>query len=642
MDRIRALLADRTRVATLAAFSAALFLIFALPLLLPALRPAWIRIAILVAILALWAVFWRRHRAAVLAAAASIEAGLTVEAAADAEEAAIRTRMSSALQQLRGGSGWRSKAYLYEKPWYVIIGPPGAGKTTALVNSGLHFPLTDQTLQGVGGTRNLDFMFTDEAILLDTAGRYTSQDSDDSVDARGWQSFLGLLAQHRPEQPINGLILAIPIDELAGGDVERIDMHAEAVRRRLAELRRALGVIVPVYLFITKADLLAGFMEYFAHLDAEQRRQPVGHTFAVTATPSLDGIAAGYDELVGEIAIRQPTLLHRDADARRRSLILGFPSQLSALRNRILRFMSRAFLSDPGGFQLRGLYLTSGVQQGAPLDQIIAGLPGVRRAGEAPDPASARAFFINRVLTDVMFKEAGLVQFDGPTRRQRRRRRIAGLSAIAGGTLAVVTGLVLAFLSVRQMAVEAERKAADVAQLAQASGVNPARVAATDAGLVGANIILRELRRLPGGYDAQDRVPLAGLGLGDGGLPVAAIEAYRDANRRILLPRLLLDIEATLAAPDTAPLRTKALDVYLMLGGLKPVDRAVVHDWFAAHWTADAVHGGDRPQLREELLSHLDALLADDAMLSAWAGGVGPLDAALVNEAAELGLYEPK
>ena len=78
--------------------------------------------------------------------------------------------------------GGGSRKRLAAMPWYMFIGPPGAGKTTALLNCGLKFPLADasvgaQPLKGVGGTRNCDWWFTDDAVLIDTAGRYTTQDS---------------------------------------------------------------------------------------------------------------------------------------------------------------------------------------------------------------------------------------------------------------------------------------------------------------------------------------------------------------------------------------------------------------------------------------------------------------------------------
>jgi type VI secretion system protein ImpL len=80
--------------------------------------------------------------------------------------------------------------FLYELPWYVIIGAPGSGKTTALRNAGLKFPLADQmgeqAVRGVGGTRNCDWWFTDQAVLIDTAGRFTTQDSDQATDKATW------------------------------------------------------------------------------------------------------------------------------------------------------------------------------------------------------------------------------------------------------------------------------------------------------------------------------------------------------------------------------------------------------------------------------------------------------------------------
>ena len=104
-----------------------------------------------------------------------------------AEALKLRERFEEAVATLKQQR--RSGHSLYELPWYVIIGAPGSGKTTALVNSGLNFPLEQRVgkgaLRGVGGTRNCDWWFTDEAVFLDTAGRYTTQDSDAASDSGG-------------------------------------------------------------------------------------------------------------------------------------------------------------------------------------------------------------------------------------------------------------------------------------------------------------------------------------------------------------------------------------------------------------------------------------------------------------------------
>jgi type VI secretion system protein ImpL len=155
---------------------------------------------------------------------------------------------------------------LYEQPWYVIIGPPRAGKSTALANAGLRFPLAAELeaseIRGVGGTRFCDWSFTDEAVLIDTAGRYTTQDSDTVADKAGWEGFLDLLRRTRPRQPLNGVIVAISVTEIAQAPEAERRAHARAIRARIKELYTRLGARIPVYTLFTKLDLIQGFTDF--------------------------------------------------------------------------------------------------------------------------------------------------------------------------------------------------------------------------------------------------------------------------------------------------------------------------------------------------------------------------------------------
>jgi type VI secretion system protein ImpL len=164
--------------------------------------------------------------------------------AADEETQKLRERLTTSLATLAKARG--SRGYLYEQPWYVIIGPPGAGKTTALLNAGLKFPLAAEMGQGAvagaGGTRMCDWWFTDEAVMIDTAGRYTTQDSDANVDKAGWDAFLDLLKKNRPRQPLNGVLVAIGVPEIATAPAPERQAHARAIRRRVKELTDRLGV----------------------------------------------------------------------------------------------------------------------------------------------------------------------------------------------------------------------------------------------------------------------------------------------------------------------------------------------------------------------------------------------------------------
>src|SRR5262249_19672482 len=138
-----------------------------------------------------------------------------VEEAADDRVAkeleTIRIRFQEAVDVLK-------RTNVEKLPWYICIGAPGSGKTTALVNSGLEFllpkPEGPAALAGGGGTRNCDWWFADQAVLIDTAGRYTTQDSDARADAAAWHGFLAMLKESRPQQPLNGAFVTVSVSDL--------------------------------------------------------------------------------------------------------------------------------------------------------------------------------------------------------------------------------------------------------------------------------------------------------------------------------------------------------------------------------------------------------------------------------------------
>ena len=614
-----------------------LVFVLGLPLVVGFMRPWWVRIVLTLVILGGWGLwaFLRMRRAKKASDAIARELGPA--SGADAETIALGQRMSEALTSLKGATGNR-RDYLYSRPWYVIVGPPGAGKTTALLNSGLRFPFADQSLKGVGGTRNLDFWFADEAALVDTAGRYTTQDSDSSVDAQGWKSFLSLLKKHRPLSPINGVLIAIGVDQLLTGSRVELDNHAAAVRRRLAELRATLEVSVPAYLILTKMDLLAGFCEFYDDLDVEGRRAVLGTTFPVGPKADSVAVMTGFDALVAAQSERQAKRLFEEVDQTRRGLILGFPSQLGALRSRLARFVDGAFIvGDQPGATLRGFYLTSGVQEGAPLDRILAGIAQVYDAPSQSRGASGRTYFLNRLLSDVVFAEAGLVQTDPAARARQRTRTLAAVGAIAAVSLIVVALWGVSFFGNREFQKQLNASSQQVQTLTRETGIDLVEVRATDPDLEQSLSTLRALRDLPQGYAAR-KAGEPGLmktfGLFQSSHAEAAIEAYRNGLRRILLPRILLRLEQYIGQNSANALELyEPLKTYLMLGGQGPLDAEAVKSWVMADWAGQVLPGADRAEVRKELGEHLSALLEDPNLAAAWPGRKAPLDGTTIASA---------
>jgi type VI secretion system protein ImpL len=312
------------------------------------------------------------------------------------EVAALREKLRDSLDRLRRARGG-AKGYLYEQPWYAIIGPPGAGKTTALLNAGLRFPLAAEMGQapvaGVGGTRMCDWWFTEDAVLIDTAGRYTTQDSDATVDRAGWEGFLDLLKRTRPRQPLNGVIVAIGLPDIVGAGRDEVMAHARAIRRRVKELTEKLAVRIPVYVLLTKADLLTGFTEFFDDLDTERRAQVWGATFPLAAEDNAAGPVARFGAefrlLLERLNSRLFDRLQAERSPDRRALLAGFPAQFASLEQPVAEFLTEAFAGsrlDPAPL-LRGVYFSSGTQEGTPIDRLTGALSRVFGVDQRRAPA---------------------------------------------------------------------------------------------------------------------------------------------------------------------------------------------------------------------------------------------------------------
>lgn len=531
----------------------------------------------------------------------------------------MRSKLKAALAKLGKSKGGRR--HLYELPWYVIIGPPGAGKTTAIVNSGLQFPLADdlgaQAIGGVGGTRNCDWWFTNNAVLVDTAGRYTTQESDAEADNAAWLGFLGLLKKHRKRQPINGAVIAISLSDLSMQDEVTQKAHAAAVRRRLHELRDKLGVRFPVYILFTKADLIAGFTEFFDGLGKEDREQVWGFTLPLPKGRGEASPIASFDEefglLINRLNAQALDRIQTETDPQRRSLIASFPAQVASIRKVARDFLTEVFQENRFEHRqmLRGVYLTSGTQDGTPIDRLMMGMArtfGIGRQAIGSGRGTGRSYFLTDLFDKVMFPEAGLVSADD---RVERRYRWTQRAAVAA-TILIAAGM--GTLWVRSYLGNAGLRAATTAQV-QAYQVQAAQIPGSpikDSDLLLVVPALDILRAMPGANGSPPVVP-AGLGWGLNQSDVIANEArqaYRAALNQHFLPRLLLRLEDLMQGNINDPdALFEALKIYLMLGLSGPMDTGLVADFMATDW--DRAYGGAaRDDLRATLAQHLEALLS--------------------------------
>jgi type VI secretion system protein ImpL len=593
---------------------------------LPVLEDWYIRRAIVIAMFTLWSGFnliltiRRAQRNAALAKGVTATPPDPVSIASAEETAALRDRLSTALALLKRARG--TSGYLYEQPWYVIIGPPGAGKTTALLNAGLRFPLAAEMGQGavagVGGTRLCDWWFTEDAVLIDTAGRYTTQDSDAVVDRAGWEAFLDLLKWTRPRQPLNGVIVAIAISDIGSATRDERLAHARAVRRRLKEIEERVAFRLPVYAVFTKADLVAGFSEFFDDLDREKRGQVWGATLPMLQNEagSVGAFVLEFRTLIERLNSRLFDRLQAERSPDRRALIAGFPAQVSSLQSPLAEFLQEAFGGsrlDPAPM-LRGFYFTSGTQEGTPFDRLTGvlarsfGLDQPR--GPALRPAEGRSYFLARLLREVIFGEAMLVS-EKPGAARRRQLWRSGGFALPLLALLVGTGLLWRSDSENRREID-EMDTAIAGYSKTAAGLPLDPVA--DADLPRIVPLLDQARALPHGYDRgkDDGFSLVHFGLSQRGkLAAGAQSIYRHALERVLLPRLIWRLEEQMrGAIDRPDYLYEATRVYLMLGGEGRFDRDFVRLWMSLDWEA-SYPGAVMAPMRDDLARHLNALFTN-------------------------------
>ena len=559
-----------------------------------------------------------------------------------ADLAAVRERFERALSTLKGArfgsspwlGGWAAKfsgRYLYELPWYLIIGAPGSGKTTALQHCGLQFPLAekvgDHAVRGVGGTRHCDWWFTDRAVLIDTAGRFTTQDSDRERDRSTWSGFLKMLAKARPRQPVNGVLVTVSLPDLIARSADERPQHAATVRLRVQELQQDLGTRFPLYLMVTKCDLMAGFMDYFATLDKEQRASPWGFTFPLdpaeaNSTAQLD---AEFAQLQQRLTNGLVDRLQAERDPKRRAAIYAFPGQFAGVRPVLGEFVDAVF--SPSKFDakplLRGVYFISGTQEGTPIDRMLGAIARSYRLEHAmlvPNQSSGKSYFLAKLLAEVVFAESGLAGTNLQWERRRTQLTVAGYAALAVLGLGAMAAWSISYANNRRYVADVAARVEAVRQLVQTT---PNRNSPDLLPVIPALEATRQLAN----PDADHAVPRSlGYGLFQGRkLDSAARMAYERMLVDAVQPRLALRVEEQLRQGGDAPeTQYEALKTYLMLHDPQRIDTAQLKRHIEHDWDNQLTRDLSTEQ-RAQLSQHLDALLALGAVTSPV-----PEDAALI------------
>jgi type VI secretion system protein ImpL len=410
---------------------------------------------ILALLIATWLVWWLFKSKRLQLAAGAMESMFHTQVDAASKTALpdtkqsvdmLRTRLLDAVHSIKSSKlGQKTgSAALYELPWYIVIGNPAAGKSTAVINSGLNFPFAAngaQAIQGVGGTRNCDWFFTTEGILLDTAGRYAVHEEDRSE----WFGFLGLLKKYRPKAPINGIVIVASIAQLTTSRPDDVIALAKQLRQRVQELTEKLELFAPVYVVFTKVDLIAGFVDFFEDSNSEERNRVWGATLPYDVDGKANAAALfekHFDTLSEGIKELGTTRMSLNRGEAMSPGVLTFPLEFAGIRHHLSTFVATLFEDNPFQFKpiFRGFYFTSAIQEGvashATGQRIVQrfGL-GTGRSMTASISTNA-GFFLKNLFSSVIFADCDLVrQYASRSKLRLRQAAFYGAVLALGLTL---------------------------------------------------------------------------------------------------------------------------------------------------------------------------------------------------------------
>ncbi|OXX41809.1 type VI secretion system membrane subunit TssM, partial [Vibrio sp. V11_P1A41T118] len=272
--------------------------------------------------------------------------------------------------------------YLYALPWYLVLGLENAGKTSLINRSGQNFVFSSVMRASGQKSENpysFDWWIGDESVLIDPDGELLTQgnhsnDNDGAMERRLWLHFVNWLERTRSRRPLNGIVLALDVSHLATATATERKAYANLLRARLRELMETLSTRLPVYIALTKLDLLHGFEPFFKHYSRSQREDVLGFTFSLDSIDDLDNwlneFSKDYSQFVERINDVLPHAVSVPMDLEERNAIYSFTRQISGLKEILLQFFNDALASDQFSTSalVRGAYFTSVYQQGVPTN----------------------------------------------------------------------------------------------------------------------------------------------------------------------------------------------------------------------------------------------------------------------------------
>ena len=332
----------------------------------------------------------------------------------------LQSKLEEVIQTLEGTAKGRPRRNaLHAWPWYLLLGASASGKTGLLEGLARHAPpLARPPAHSVNPTSDCNWWVFQTAAILDTCGRYTSS-IPQTQDHDEWRGVLEFLHSARARQPLNGILLTVAADALGVQPLELLRRDALTVRQRLHEARRTLGRDIPLYIVVTRCDLIEGFVGFFAQLPEYIRTQVFGWVHAARLPRNQP-----QHHLGGTLPeTHMSAMLTRRLDQLRlfvlndalrtgvsRQQLFCFPEEFRALQRRLRLFLDTLCVLDVplDTPYVRGVFFGSAQQRGMPFSALRDNL-GFKTPIQAMEE-STESYFLHDLLTIILPRDRHLAR----------------------------------------------------------------------------------------------------------------------------------------------------------------------------------------------------------------------------------------
>lgn len=501
-----------------------------------------------------------------------------------------------------------NRRFLWQLPWYMVIGPAGSGKTTLLREG---FPsdiiYAPEGARGAEQRLYLTPHVGKQAVIFDIDGTLCAPADADILHRRLWEHALGWLKEKRARQPLNGIILTLDLPDLLTADKRRREHLLQALRSRLQDIRQHLHCQLPVYVVLTRLDLLQGFAALFQSLNRQDRDAILGVTFTRRAHENDDWrteLNAFWQTWVDRMNLALPDLMV--AQTHTRASLFSFSRQMQGSREPLVSLLEGLLDGENMNVMLRGVYLTSSLQRGQMDDIFTQSAARQYRLGNNP-LASWPLVDTAPYFTRSLFPQALLAEPNLATESRawliRSRRRLTVFSATGGvAALLLITGWHHYYNGNYQSGITVLKQAKAFMDVPPPQGED-------DFGNLQLPL-LNPLRDATLAYgDWGDRSRLADMGLYQGRRIGPYVEqTYLQLLEQRYLPSLFNGlVKALNAAPPESEEKLAVLRVMRMLEDKSGRNNQVVKQYMAKRWS-EKFHG--QRDIQAQLMSHLDYALA--------------------------------